>query len=115
MVIKPKIKWRWRNSIRSVCMHFFVDYYALPVAHMYFIRNVGPYRFELFMNVKGRTGQSSIYLNTEEEAIAWLQEELKGIILPTAPRRVCWQEIKDNLFEWENDYEDMLRPQSQFA
>ena len=113
MANKPKIRWRWGNGY-AACMYFFVNYYALPVAHMYFTGG-GPYRYELFMNVKGQTGQSCVHLNTEEEAIAWLQNELKGVILPVAPRRICWWEIKDNPFEWGNEYEDMLRPRSQFA
>jgi hypothetical protein len=112
MASKLKIKWRWRNSTRAACMHFFVDYYALPVAHMCFTGG-GPYMYELFMNVKGHTGQSCIHLNTEEEAVAWLQKELQDVILPAAPRRVCWREV--NLFEWGNDHEDMLWPRSQFA
>lgn len=110
MASKPKISWRWGVGHVSI-MKFYVEYFALPVAHMYM--TMGQYNYELYMNVKGRTGQSCIHLNTEEEAIAWLQEELKGIILPTAPRRICWREV--NLFEQENNHEDMLRLQSQFT
>jgi hypothetical protein len=104
---KLKIIWRWHNNGHVTYMNFYVEHHALPVAHMFF--TMGPYNYELYMNVKGRTGQPCVRLNSEEEAIAWLQDELKGVLLAFAPRRIYWREfIDETVNSWEHGNENLL-------